>query len=241
METEARILLVDDEEAILHMVKTVLTKEGFSNIDTCTRANQALRFIEERTYDLLILDVMLPDKSGFELCAAVRQRTQAPIFFLSAKGTDFDKLSGFAYGADDYITKPFHPLEVVARVKAHLRRTFGAAAPTAAVQEEKRYVFDRFTVNVDAAELLVEGKQVDCPAQVFQLLVFFCQNPNRVFTKEQIYDHVWKDEYGLFDENTVMVHVHKLRQRIEENPSQPKHLVTIRGLGYKLVTSGKSS
>lgn len=239
METEARILLVDDEEAILHMVKTVLKKEGFLYIDTCTRAQQALRLIEERTYDLLILDVMLPDKSGFELCAAVRQRTQAPIFFLSAKGSDFDKLSGFAYGADDYITKPFHPLEVVARVKAHLRRTLGTS--TAAAQEEKRYAFDRILVNVDAAELIVDGKQVDCPAQVFQLLVFFCQNPNRVFTKEQIYDHVWKDEYGLFDENTVMVHIHKLRQRIEENPSQPKHLVTIRGLGYKLVTNGKLS
>ncbi|WP_376747384.1 response regulator transcription factor [Brevibacillus reuszeri] len=221
------------------MVKTVLKKEGFLYIDTCTRAQQALRLIEERTYDLLILDVMLPDKSGFELCAAVRQRTQAPIFFLSAKGCDFDKLSGFAYGADDYITKPFHPLEVVARVKAHLRRTLGMS--TAAAQEEKRYAVDRILVNVDAAVLIVDGKQVDCPAQVFQLLVFFCQNPNRVFTKEQIYDHVWKDEYGLFDENTVMVHIHKLRQRIEENPSQPKHLVTIRGLGYKLVTNGKSS
>lgn len=238
METEAKILLVDDEEAILQMLMTVLKKEGFQYVDTCTRAEQALELIEERTYDLLILDVMLPGKNGFELCAAIRQRTRAPIFFLTAKGTDFDKLSGFAYGADDYITKPFHPLEVVARMKAHLRRTLGAP-PQA--REEKRYDFGRFQVNVDAAELIVAGEQVDCPAQVFQLLVFFCQHPNRVFTKEQIYDHVWKDEYGLFDENTVMVHIHKLRQRIEENPSQPKQLLTVRGLGYKLVTAGRAS
>ena len=212
MEQEARILLVDDEEAILHMLKTVLQKEGFVHIDTCTRAEQALRMVEERQYDLLILDVMLPDKNGFELCSAVRQRTKAPIFFLTAKGTDFDKLSGFAHGADDYITKPFHPLEVVARMKAHLRRTLGGPAPA---PEAKIYDFGRFQVNAEAAELTVNNEQVDCPAQVFSLLVFFCQNPNRVFTKEQIYDHVWKDEYGLFDENTVMVHIHKLRQRIE--------------------------
>lgn len=235
METEARVLLVDDEEAILKMLETVMNKEGFRHVDTCTRAEQALRLVEERSYDLLILDVMLPDQNGFDLCAAIRQRTKAPIFFLTAKGTDFDKLSGFAYGADDYITKPFHPLEVVARMKAHLRRTFRIPAPA----EEKVYDFGRFQVNVDAAELIVDGKQVDCPAQVFQLLVFFCQHPNRVFTKEQIYDHVWKDEYGVFDENTVMVHIYKLRQRIEENPAQPKHLVTIRGLGYKLVPGGK--
>ncbi|HZG82855.1 MAG TPA: response regulator transcription factor [Brevibacillus sp.] len=235
METEARILLVDDEEAILRMLETVMKKEGFRHVDTCTRAEQALRLVEERPYDLLILDVMLPDQNGFDLCAAIRQRTKAPIFFLTAKGTDFDKLSGFAFGADDYITKPFHPLEVVARMKAHLRRTFRMPGKA----EEKVYDFGRFQVNVDAAELIVDGKQVDCPAQVFQLLVFFCQHPNRVFTKEQIYDHVWKDEYGLFDENTVMVHIYKLRQRIEENPAQPKNLVTIRGLGYKLVSGGK--
>ncbi|RNB73108.1 response regulator transcription factor [Brevibacillus panacihumi] len=235
METEARILLVDDEEAILRMLETVMNKEGFRHVDTCTRAEQALRLVEERSYDLLILDVMLPDQNGFDLCAAIRQRTKAPIFFLTAKGTDFDKLSGFAFGADDYITKPFHPLEVVARMKAHLRRTFRIPGKA----EDKVYDFGRFQVNVDAAELIVDGKQVDCPAQVFQLLVFFCQHPNRVFTKEQIYDHVWKDEYGVFDENTVMVHIYKLRQRIEENPAQPKHLVTIRGLGYKLVTGGR--
>lgn len=238
MEQEARILLVDDEEAILHMLKTVLQKEGFVHIDTSTRAEQALRMVEERHYDLLILDVMLPDKNGFELCSAVRQRTKAPIFFLTAKGTDFDKLSGFAHGADDYITKPFHPLEVVARMKAHLRRTLGGPAPA---PEAKIYDFGHFQVNAEAAELTVNNERVDCPAQVFSLLVFFCQNPNRVFTKEQIYDHVWKDEYGLFDENTVMVHIHKLRQRIEENPGQPKYLLTVRGLGYKLVTPGRQA
>jgi len=237
VETEARILLVDDEEAILKMLQTVMNKEGFLHVDTCTRAEQALRLVEERSYDLLILDVMLPDQNGFELCTAIRQRTKAPIFFLTAKGTDFDKLSGFAFGADDYITKPFLPLEVVARMKAHLRRTFRIPAQT---EEEKKYDFGRFQVNVEAAELIVHGERVDCPAQVFQLLVFFCQHPNRVFTKEQIYDQVWKDEYGIFDENTVMVHIYKLRQRIEENPAQPKHLVTVRGLGYKLVSGGRT-
>lgn len=240
MEKEARILLVDDEEAILQMLKTVLQKEGFVHIDTCTTAGEAIRLVDEKKYDLFILDVMLPDKTGYELCSAVRGRSKAPIFFLTAKGTDFDKLSGFAYGADDYITKPFHPLEVVARMKAHLRRTLGEPAP-ASKTEEKRYDFGRFQVNAEAAELVVNGELVDCPAQVFSLLVFFCQHPNRVFTKEQIYDHVWKDEYGMFDENTVMVHIHKLRQRIEENPGQPKLLVTVRGLGYKLVSPARQS
>jgi DNA-binding response OmpR family regulator len=237
VEHQAHILLVDDEEAILQMLKTVLEKEGFRNVDTCTRAEEAIRLIEKKAYDLLILDVMLPDRSGFELCTAIRQRTQAPIFFLTARDSDYDKLSGFAYGADDYITKPFHPLEVVARMKAHLRRTLSQSREQP-YDSGRVYDFGRFQVNVAAAELIVDGKQVECSAQVFRLLLFFCERPNRVLTKQQIYEHVW-NEYGFFDENTVMVHIHKLRQKIEENPSQPKYLVTVRGLGYKLVADGR--
>ncbi|GGD56157.1 response regulator transcription factor [Paenibacillus nasutitermitis] len=227
------ILLVDDEQAILQMLETVLRKEGFVHIDKATTAEAAITSCEQHHYDLILLDVTLPNMSGLEACPFIRRITEAPILFLSARATDFDKLSGFAVGGDDYVTKPFNPLEIVARIKSLLRRSRKHAVP-ARKPAGTVHDFGRFQVNETAAKLRVQGVPVGCPLLVFQLLLFFCKNPNRVFTKSELYERVWGDQ-SISDDNTVMVHIHRIRERIETDPSQPEFLVNVRGLGYKLV------
>ncbi|QJD87258.1 response regulator transcription factor [Cohnella herbarum] len=230
---DAAILLVDDEQAILQLLETVLRKEGFLTIDKVKSAEEALAACERKGYDVIVLDVTLPNMSGIEACPFIRRLTEAPILFLSARTTDFDKLTGFAVGGDDYVTKPFNPLEIVARIKSLLRRS-GKAAPVAAAPATGIIDFGRFQVHEAAAELRVEGKDVPCPSLVFQLLLFLCKNPNRVFTKSELYERVW-GENSLSDDNTIMVHIHRIRERIEPDPAEPVYLVNVRGLGYKLV------
>lgn len=227
----AKILIVEDEVAISTMLKTILMKEGFRNIDTVYNATDALVKCQHHTYELILLDVMLPDRSGFDICPQIRELTDAPIFFLTARTSDLDKLSGFALGADDYISKPFNPLEVVARVKAHLRRH--ATKP----KNDVELSFPDLHIQLNAGVVTVHGEVVDLPAQVYQLLVFFCQHPNQLFSKAQLYERVWGDEF-LGVDNTVMVHIRKLREKIEVDPSNPKWIMTARGLGYKFVPNG---
>lgn len=247
------LLLVDDEQAILHMLKTVLLKEQFLHIDTVTTGEAALEACRNKTYHCIILDIMLPGKSGLEICPFIRQATDAPILFLTAKTTDYDKLTGFAVGGDDYVVKPFNPLEVVARIKSLLNRYLpsrtGLSQPEvseyvktslADIPQGAIYDYGRFQVHELAGELRVEGKAVTCPALVFQLLLFFCKHPNRIFTKSELYERVWGSE-AISDDNTVMVHIHRIRERIEAHPSHPTFLINVRGLGYKLVQPGSVS
>ncbi|MBB3111372.1 DNA-binding response OmpR family regulator [Paenibacillus phyllosphaerae] len=236
---EAKILIVDDERAIADMMATVLRKEGFSRIDLAHDGEEALAACARTRYDLVLLDVMMPGRSGLEICPFIRGTTDAPIFFLTARSSDFDKLSGFAVGGDDYITKPFNPLEVVARIQAQLRRYLQPKQQLALAEETAqgmsgRYDFGRFQVDEAQATLTVEGQPSHCPALVFQLLLFLCKHPNRVFSKSELYERVWGEE-AFADDNTVMVHVHRIRERIERNPSKPEYLVNVRGLGYKLM------
>ncbi|MGD6968357.1 response regulator transcription factor [Rossellomorea vietnamensis] len=231
---DSKILIVDDEVSIVTMLATILKKENFHYIDSAHTAGDALARCREKQYDLVLLDVMLPDRSGFEICPLIRETTDAPIFFLTARTTDLDKLSGFALGADDYITKPFNPLEVVARIKAHLRRKDGRAAIASPLNT---YVFGDLNVNTSAGVVTVKGRKVDLPAQVYQLLIFFCQHPNQLFSKNQLYEQVWGEEF-LGEDNTVMVHIRKLREKIEDQPSDPRYIVTVRGLGYKFIPYG---
>jgi two-component system OmpR family response regulator len=235
----ARILIVDDEEAIVQMVERVLKKEGFKKVVSAVNASDALEIVQTRNVDLILLDVMMPGQSGFEVCPLIRQHTKAPIFFLTAKTSDLDKLSGFAYGADDYITKPFNPLELVARIKAHLKRTYSKTEEMIHKgMEEANYSYEHFTLKPDSAELIVNGEAVGCSAQLLQLLQYFCDHPNLVLSKDQLYERVWgSPSYG--DNNTVMVHVRKLREKIEINASDPKYIVTVRGLGYKFIPNRK--
>ncbi|WP_139995095.1 response regulator transcription factor [Paenibacillus paridis] len=240
---DAAILLVDDEQSILELLQTVLRKEGYTNIDMVITGEAAIAACEAKTYDLIVLDVLLPGRSGVEICPFLRQTTDAPILFLTARESDFDKLTGFAVGGDDYITKPFNPLEVVARIRSHLRRYLAArhqAQDSAAVSDlsstktKTVYDYGHFQVDEAAGELRVGQSPVACPALVFQLLLFLCKNPNRIFSKSELYECVWGEE-ALHDDNTVMVHIHRIRERIEPDPSNPIFIVNVRGLGYKLV------
>ncbi|MEF2245083.1 response regulator transcription factor [Paenibacillus sp. IITD108] len=233
-----KILIVDDETSIAKMLEFILRKEGFTQVYLAYTCQEAMDQISRHGADIVLLDIMLPDGSGLELCSKLRQFGQPHIFFLTAKASDLDVLTGFAVGGDDYITKPFNPLEIVARIKARLRRIQQPAKPAGqtspAVKSNDVYQYGRFQLDAAAGELTVDGQQVAVPAQVFQLLLHFCKYPGIVFSKAQLYEAVWGMD-GLGDDNTVMVHIRRIRERIELDPSNPAHLLTVRGLGYKLM------
>lgn len=233
---QARILIVDDEPAIVKMLQMVLRKEGFNQIYTAGTCKQALQAIAAHGADIVLLDVMLPDGSGFELCPQIRAYGSPHILFLTAKASDLDVLTGFAMGGDDYVTKPFNPLEIAARIKARLRRAdLGGQSPDLEQPVVSRvWDYGRFVLDETAGELRVLGTPMPCPALVFSLLLYFCKHPGIVFSKSQLYEAVWGLD-GIGEDNTVMVHIRRIRERIEEDPSNPKLLVTVRGLGYKLV------
>jgi len=231
----SKILLVDDEQEIINLLEITLKKEGFLNIDEACCASQAIKKCSEKEFDLIILDVLLPDDNGLEVCKKLREITTAPILFLTAKTSDLDKLNGFAMGADDYITKPFNPLEVVARIKAHLKRQ-QLVLCVSKNSEKCIYYFERFKINEQSGQLIVAGKEIECPAREFQLLLFLCKNPNRLYSRGQIYEQVW-GQGAINDDNTVMVHIRRIREKIEEDPGNPRILLTVRGLGYKLSKS----
>lgn len=235
-----RIVIVDDELSIVKMIQLVLQKEGFRHIHAAGTCQEALDTITRHGADIVLLDIMLPDGSGLELCSKIRALGNPHILFMTAKASDLDILTGFAMGGDDYITKPFNPLEIAARIKARLRRIEEMGSPLtkqlppqAPAAASPVYHFGRFQLAEAAGELLVDGAAVPCPAQEFQLLLHFCKHPGIVFSKAQLYESVWGMD-GLGDDNTVMVHIRRLRERIELDPSVPTHLITVRGLGYKL-------
>lgn len=231
---KTKILIVDDEKSIVKLLETVLKKEGFQSIYKAYTAQEALQTLAEADMDIIVLDVMLPDQSGFELCPKIREKTNAYILFLTARVSDLDVLTGFAIGGDDYITKPFNPLEIAARIKARLRRNPAVGATASKQDSSAKHNFGRFLLDEEAGELLVQGKPIPCPAQVFLLLQYFCRHPNIVISKAQLLEAVWGFD-SFVDDNTVTVHIRRIRERIEEDPSKPLYLQTVRGLGYKLV------
>ena len=222
-----KILIVDDDQHILDLLTVVFEKEGFQNIlNANTGAETLLKTIQENPH-IILLDVMLPDIDGFTLCSKIRSDTDVPILFLTAKTTDLDKLQGFSFGGDDYITKPFNPLEVVARVKAQLRRSIQIPSLHS---RKKVYDYGYFKIDPNTGRLIVDGGRVECPAQEMKLLLYFCEHSNQILSKHQIYKDVWGEFYG--GDSTVMVHVRRLREKIEKDPSRLKWIKTVRGLGY---------
>ncbi|GIO28194.1 response regulator transcription factor [Ornithinibacillus bavariensis] len=231
-----RILIIEDEVGLIKMLKRLLDKEGFQEIYQAESGAEALRTVQEKKIDLILLDVMLPDTNGFDLCQQIREISDVPIIFLTARTTDIDKLTGFSMGGDDYITKPFNPLEVAARIKAILHRQRKAIKEIPQLFETERFV-----LHYDQARLIVEGKEVNCPAKEFQLLKFMCQHPNQVFSVDHLYERVWGDYSIVGKENTVMVHISRLRQKIEQDPKHPEYLKNVRGLGYMLSNENQRS
>ena len=225
-----KILIVEDEPDIRKLVHYNLAQERFMVLEA-EDGEKALKTIQREKPHLIILDLMLPGLSGLELCRNLRQRPETarlPILMLTAKASEADRVVGLEMGADDYLTKPFSPRELVARVKAILRR----AEMQAAVSGIEIYEKGPLKINVSTFEVAVKGKPVRLTLKEFELLRFLVQNPNRVLSRDQILDRVWGSE-TFVDSRTVDVHIRRLRKAVEENDTKPKWVLTVRGVGYK--------
>ena len=224
-----KILIVDDDTNICELLRLYIEKEGFT-VMIANDGATAVRMFREQQPDLMLLDVMLPKLDGWQVCREVRKFSEKPIIMLTAKGETFDKVLGLELGADDYVVKPFDTKEVVARIKAVLRRSGGASAAVA-VQEVQ---YDKLAINLTNYELKVNGVAVDTPPKEMELIFHLASNPNRVYTRDQLLDEVWGfDYYG--DSRTVDVHVKRLREKLE-GVSDKWELRTVWGVGYKFET-----
>ena len=223
-----RILVVDDDNNICELLRLYLEKEGY-NVILAHNGGEAVKMFQELSPDLMILDIMLPVLDGWQVCREVRKFSDKPIIMLTAKGETFDKVLGFELGADDYVVKPFEAKEVMARVKAVLRRS-GSAEKT----DIKEVRYDKLVINLTNYELQVDGKKIDTPPKELELIYHLASNPNRVFTRDQLLDEVWGfDYYG--DSRTVDVHVKRLREKLE-GVSDKWELKTVWSVGYKFGT-----
>lgn len=236
--SQEKILLVDNEMEIIQLLRLYLSREGY-NVVWTTDSTKALSLTREEKPDLILLDIVMPGLSGLELCSKIREQCDIPIIFLTCKREDIDKVFGFSIGGDDYITKPFSPAELVARVKAHLRRRNMNSSSDTVYLSHNTMTFDQIVIDLNAHTVSVCGNQVHLTAKEFNLLVLLCKYPNRVFTSKQIFDQLW-DSYGMEDDfRTVMVHISNLRKKIEDDPEFPKYIHTVRGVGYKFVFNNK--
>ena len=225
-----KALVVDDEKLIVKGIKFSLEQDGYE-VDVAYDGKEALRMAKEKEYDIVLLDVMLPEMDGMEVCQAIREFSEMPIIMLTAKGTDMDKILGLEYGADDYITKPFNILEVKARIKAIIRRN-SKKSKTADKNERIIEVSD-LKLDLDSRRVFEKGKEVNLTAKEFDILELLTQNPDKVYSREQLLNIVWGNKlHEAGDVRTVDVHVRRLREKIEPNPSEPKYIHTKWGVGY---------
>ncbi|MBQ5782785.1 MAG: response regulator transcription factor [Oscillospiraceae bacterium] len=224
-----RILIVDDDRNICELLRLYLEKEGYETL-LAHDGEAAITIHDENEVDLVLLDVMMPRVDGWEACRRIRAKKDTPIIMLTAKGETFDKVLGLELGADDYIVKPFDTKEVVARIKAVLRRT-GRTSPTKAESTEGELVFENLVVNISRYELKVNGEVVDTPPKEMELLYYLAKNSNKVFTRDALLDEVWGFEY-YGDSRTIDVHIKRLREKLE-GVSDKWNLKTVWGVGYK--------
>ena len=220
------VLIVEDDRNIQELLQLYLEKEGYA-VTVASDGGQGLAKFRAIKPDLVLLDVMMPVMDGWAVCKAIRADSQTPIIMLTAKGETDDKVSGLKSGADDYVTKPFEMKELLARIEAVLRRT--GSAPTQ--ESARRLSFDKMTIDMDAFELIIDGKKVDTPPKEMELLFYLASSPNRVYTRNQLLDEVWGFDY-FGDSRTVDVHVKRLREKLE-GVSDSWNLKTVWGVGYK--------
>ena len=220
------VLIVEDDHNIAELLQMYLEKEGYA-VTVAGDGGQGLAAFRNIQPDLVLLDVMMPVMDGWAVCKAIRGESQTPVIMLTAKGETDDKVSGLKAGADDYITKPFEMKEVLARIEAVLRRSNGVVAE----KKARRLSFDKLSIDMDAFELIVDGKKVDTPPKEMELLFYLASSPNRVYTRNQLLDEVWGFDY-FGDSRTVDVHVKRLREKLED-VSQQWNLKTVWGVGYK--------
>lgn len=222
----ARVLIVDDEKLIVKGIRFSLEKDDYE-VDTAYDGGEALEKAKENTYDVLLLDLMLPVMNGMDVCRQIREFSDVPIIMLTAKGEDMDKILGLEYGADDYITKPFNILEVKARIKAILRRTRAAKKNV----EENVIVNGDIRLDKDNRRVQICGREINLTGKEFELLEFLVANPGKVYGRAKLLQLIWGKDYPG-DERTVDVHVRRLREKIEPNPSEPRYVQTKWGVGY---------
>lgn len=225
---EKKILLVDDEPAIINMLEVLLKKEQFKNVYKAMNGHEAIQLQETVKPDLIVLDVMLPDMDGYEVCKTIRSKSMVPILFLSAKSEEVDKLISYALGGDEYMTKPFSTKELVAKITAILKRQEYYENTKSS---ENVYRFGEYSLFWDMRVLKKADDVVPLTAKEYMLLEYLILNENITISKEKLAENVWGNEYDGYD-NTVMVHIRHLREKIEENPSQPKFIKNIKGRGY---------
>jgi two-component system response regulator RegX3 len=225
---ELTVLVVEDEESFVEALTVGLSREGF-RVQVARDGDAALEMFDAVRPDVVLLDVMLPRVSGIDVCRELRKRSQVPIIMVTAKGSEIDTVVGLEVGADDYVTKPYRIRELVARMRAVMRRTAdrGEDLPTDAIQVED------ITLDPERHEVRIRGEQVQLPLKEFELLHVLLANAGRVITREQLIDRVWGSDY-VGDTKTLDVHVKRLRGKVEVDPAHPRRIVTIRGLGYKL-------
>lgn len=224
------ILLVDDEQALLDMVLSILNEYGFHNVTTARSIKEAVAAAQKSRPELAILDVMLPDGNGFELMEQLKRNGDYPVLFLTARGEDDDKWRGFRLGADDYIVKPFLPKELLFRIMAILRRSYKGESPVVKLKNSQ--------IDFSRAEVIKNNERLPLTAKEHELLSALYRNAGRIITIDALCEAVWGDNpFGY--ENSLMAHIRRIREKIEQNPSQPVSLITIRGLGYKLIVEDK--
>lgn len=224
------ILIVDDEKEIADLMEIYLSGEGYT-VHKFYDSVSALECIDHQPLDLAVLDVMLPDTDGFAICRHIRERFTYPVIMLTARVEDIDKINGLAIGADDYVTKPFNPLEVVARVKAQLRRytRYNSSLPTAPQIYDSRGL----VVNPDTHECTLFGQSIALTPIEFKILWMLCENASKVVSSEELFEKVWGEKY-LESNNTVMVHIRRLREKLHEPSRKPRFIKTVWGVGYKI-------
>lgn len=227
---DKKILIIDDEKEILNLLETVLKKEGFERIYKGTCGVEGLELFKKENPDIILLDIMLPDKEGYDICKEIRQSSMVPILFLSAKTDEMDRILGLALGADDYITKPFSPKEVALRVKINLKRNLMIPKSEA---ETRIITFGPFEIDERKVEVRKNKEVLDLKPKEFKMFLYMANHLNQIISKERFCDEVWGEDFIGFD-NTIMVHIRRLREKIEDDPSKPRYILNVKGLGYKL-------
>ncbi|MCM3389219.1 response regulator transcription factor [Ureibacillus chungkukjangi] len=218
------ILVVDDDISIVELLRDFLENDGFS-VETAFNTTEALAELNKNTIDCIVLDVMMPGQNGFELCRQIRMTNNVPILFLSALSDDVDKIRGLALGGDDYIVKTASPGEIVARVKAVLRRSSTLQAP-----QNKVLDYGRLELDLTTREVLIEGQSISLTPKEYELLLLFAKHPKQVFTYDQLLEKFWE---GIGDKHTILVHLSRLREKIEADPNDPQWIVNVWGVGYR--------
>jgi len=226
----AKILFAEDDKEIRELVKKYLKREGY-NIDTASDGNKAVELFEKNDYQILLLDIMLPGLDGIEICKRVRNNSNIPIIMITAKDSEVDKVLGLRIGADDYITKPFLMRELLARIKAQLRRYRELGGETT-ISKDSKLKFGSLYIDLEGYLVKKDNKEINLTSTEFKILKLLVTNPGKVFTKKQIFNSIWGEDY-LEADNNIMVHIRRLRTKIENNSKEPKFIKTVWGIGYK--------